>query len=99
MNPRSVSVILTVRNDPDGCAVALDSLLAQRRSPCEIIIVDGGSTDGTLGVIRARMALSPLIRLIEAPGANIARGRNIGIDAARYDLVSAAKLSRAVGGN
>jgi glycosyltransferase involved in cell wall biosynthesis len=88
MVKRSVSVILTVRNDPDGAAVALDSLLAQRRPPCEIIIVDGGSTDGTLGVIRARMAVSPLVRLIEAPGANIARGRNVGIEAARGELIA-----------
>ena len=88
MKPRSVSVVLTVRNDPAGCAVALDSVLAQSRPPCEIIIVDGGSTDGTLGIIRARMAVSPLVRLIELPGANIARGRNVGIEAARGEVVA-----------
>ena len=45
--PRPVSVIMTVRNDRDGCRVSLDSLLAQTRTPDEIVVVDAGSTDGT----------------------------------------------------
>ena len=85
---RTVSLILTVRDDREGCAVTLDSLAGQIRGPDEIIVVDGGSTDGTLDVIRQAAQSNPRIRLIEAGGVNIARGRNIGIKAAMGEIIA-----------
>ena len=73
---------MTVKHDPGGCAVTLESLETQTRRPDEIIVVDGGSTDRTIHVIRRQASTNPRLRLIEAPGANIARGRNIAADAA-----------------
>ncbi|UCC32706.1 MAG: glycosyltransferase, partial [Phycisphaerales bacterium] len=74
---KTVSVIMTVKNEPAGCALTLDSLLSQTRRPDEIIVVDGGSNDETVDVIRRYAAANPTLHLIEAPGVNIARGRNI----------------------
>jgi len=54
----------------------------QTRAPDEIVVVDGGSTDHTLGVIRTFSEPLCRLRLIEAAGANIAEGRNIGTEAA-----------------
>ena len=85
---KTASVIITVKNDPAGCALSLDSLVVQTRRPDEIIVVDGGSTDGTLRVIRRRMVDEPRVRLLEAPGANIARGRNIGARAATSEIIA-----------
>ncbi len=85
---KSVSIVTTVLNDAAGCAGLLDSLQAQVRSPEEFIIVDGGSTDGTLDVIRAACKRDPSIRLIEAPGVNIGRGRNVGIARARSEIIA-----------
>lgn len=85
---RPVSVIMTVKNDGVGCAATLDSLLNQTRAADEIIVVDGGSTDETLSVIRERMVRCSRIRLIDAPGSNIAQGRNIGVRAATTDLIA-----------
>jgi glycosyltransferase involved in cell wall biosynthesis len=85
---RSVSVVLTVRNDREGCAVTLASLRAQRRQPDEIVVVDGGSDDGTLDVIQQAMKDDRCIRLMPAAGANIARGRNIGIKAAKGEIIA-----------
>ncbi len=84
----SVSIVTTVLNDAAGCGVLLDSLAGQVRPPDEFIIVDGGSTDGTLDVIRHAARRDPRIHLIEAPDANIGKGRNIGIEHARGQIIA-----------
>lgn len=75
-----VSVICTVLNEGQSIKNLLDSLAAQTRPPDEVILVDGGSTDETLSILKAERRLPLLI--IEAPGANISRGRNLAIAAA-----------------
>lgn len=87
-HPRKVSVILTVKNDRDGCTQTLESLLSQHRPPEEIVIVDGGSTDGTQARVRAMSRGDVPVRLIEAAGANIASGRNIATREARYEIIA-----------
>jgi glycosyltransferase involved in cell wall biosynthesis len=49
-----------------------------------VVVVDGGSTDGTLEQLRSAGSVT----LIEEPGANIARGRNIAISAATHDAIA-----------
>ena len=49
----------------------------------EIVVVDAGSADGTLELLRAHGSL----RLVEAPGATPGRGRNEGIRAATARIV------------
>ncbi len=85
---RAVSVVLTVRNDPAGCRAVLSSLARQTRHADEIIVVDGGSTDDTPNVIRKARRTNPRIRMITAPGVNIARGRNIGIESAGSEIIA-----------
>ena len=93
-NPQSaierVSLILTVRNEAASIGALLDSLRRQTRAPDEVVIVDGGSTDGTQAQIRAAAAGAPWpVRLIEQPGANISQGRNRAIAAAAGPLIAA----------
>lgn len=84
---RRFSLVTTVLNEREGCAVLLESLMEQTRRPDEVIIVDGGSTDGTVELIRGFMGRDASIRLIEAPGANIGAGRNIGVAAATGEVI------------
>jgi len=85
---KTVAVVITVKNDPVGCEVTLRSLAAQTRPADEIIVVDGGADDDTAATVRRFRSLCPQLRLIEAPGANIACGRNTGIQAARSDIIA-----------
>lgn len=85
---RKVSVVMTVKNDASACAATLDSLACQTRSPDEIVVVDGGSTDGTVPMTQVRVKSDPRIRLIESPGSNIARGRNEAVAAAAGEIIA-----------
>ncbi len=62
--PPRVSVIVTARNEELDLPGCLDSLLAQTYPDLEILVVDGGSTDRTREVARAR---APRVRLLEEP--------------------------------
>ena len=86
--PAALSVVVTVRDDRDELVLLLDSLAAQTRPPIEVIIVDGGSTDGTRELAETWQPETFPVRLIDAPGANISAGRNIGIDAAETEWVA-----------
>jgi glycosyltransferase involved in cell wall biosynthesis len=79
-----VSLVTTVLNAADHIGEFLDSVAAQTRPPDEVIVCDGGSTDGTLEVLER----APGITLIVEPGANIARGRNVAIAAAAHDVIA-----------
>lgn len=84
-----VSVVVTVLNEGMAIHRLLDSLVAQTRRPDEVIVVDGGSRDGTVAALGAAAQSSrlPLKALVE-PGANISRGRNVAIAAASGDVIA-----------
>jgi glycosyltransferase involved in cell wall biosynthesis len=90
---RPVTVVMTVFNEADNIQTVLRSLLAQTRPPDEIVIVDGGSTDGTPAIIEKltqEAALPGPTRLnwLVRPGANISQGRNAAILAAAHELIA-----------
>jgi glycosyltransferase involved in cell wall biosynthesis len=88
------SLIATVLNADEHIGAFLASIAAQERTPDEVIVVDGGSTDGTLRRLRDA---GDSITLIEEPGANIARGRNLAIAAASHDAIAVADADCAYG--
>ncbi|MDM1514305.1 glycosyltransferase family 2 protein [Myroides odoratimimus] len=48
----SVSVVIPCYNSSETILKCLDSIVSQTMRPNEIIVVDDGSTDGTVGIIR-----------------------------------------------
>ena len=83
-----VTVIMTVKDDLEGCLTTLWSLHAQTRQPAQIVVVDGGSRREAIAAMRAHVVERPAVELIEAPGANIAAGRNIATQAARHEIIA-----------
>lgn len=83
-----ISVVTTIRNEAASIGPFLRSLLKQSMKPDEIMLVDGGSTDDTVAIIRDLARNEPSIRLVVAAGVNISKGRNIGIEAARNGIIA-----------
>ena len=83
------SVIATVLNEKEAIERLLKSLDGQTRRPDEVVIADGGSTDGTLSILNSWASSESLpLRVLETPGANISEGRNAAISAATGDLIA-----------
>ena len=93
----AVSVACTVLNESDDIDALVESLMQQTLAPAEVIIVDGGSTDGTWERLEAARSKYPTLipirdescSLQRSPGP-IARGRNIATAAASSDVVACA---------
>ena len=84
-----VSVIVTVLNEAGSIYHLLNSLLSQTRRPDEVVIVDGGSTDGTPALLENYAARGDLsLRVLVRPGANISQGRNAAIEAATGEIIA-----------
>lgn len=79
-----VSLVATVKDAAPYVGEFLASMEAQTRPPDEVVMVDGGSTDGTAEILRGASGVT----LIEERGANIARGRNLAVRAASHDLIA-----------
>jgi len=93
----AVSVVATVLNEVDDIDRLVSSLTEQTLAPAEVVIVDGGSSDGTWERLQAAKEKYPSLipirdescRLERSPGP-IARGRNIAIAAASSDVLACA---------
>ena len=85
MNEQIVlSIIVPVYNLEVFLPEALASLLKiDFDAPYEIIVVDDGSSDGSLAILRAYEEKSKAIRVITGPNGGVSRARNAGIEAAR----------------
>jgi glycosyltransferase involved in cell wall biosynthesis len=82
----NVSVVVTVLNEATSLPKLLSSLARQTRPPDEVVFCDGGSHDGSLAMLRSFNLLP--VHIIESPGVNISRGRNIAIAAAGGDVIA-----------
>lgn len=83
-----VSLVIPVRNEAEHLGELIASITQQEYPPAEILLVDGGSTDGTPALARRLTAGDSRFRVVEAGPATPGRGRNIGIDAARHEWVA-----------
>jgi cellulose synthase/poly-beta-1,6-N-acetylglucosamine synthase-like glycosyltransferase len=82
-----VSLIATVLNEGEALCSWLAALASQTLLPDEIVIVDGGSIDGTWRMLNDWRPAVP-VTLLRCPGATIAGGRNAAIEFATGDIIA-----------
>lgn len=86
-----VSLVVPVKNESDSIERLISSAAAQTRRPDEIVIVDGGSDDGTAEIIENLAHCNHWtgwVRVIRTGGATPGKGRNLGVVNARYDWIA-----------
>ena len=81
------TLICTVYNEAGTIEELLESMQEQSVEPAEIVIVDGGSSDGTYDILQDYEAEMDTLRVIQDDGCNIAEGRNIAIKHASHEYI------------
>ena len=83
-----VSVIIPAFNAEAYIPLTLASVAQQTHSEIEIIVVDDGSTDNTIALIKAAAAKDPRIVLLESRHRGVSHARNLGIARARGTYIA-----------
>lgn len=81
------SVVMTAYNEEEWIAAAVASVLAQTYGELQLIVVDDGSSDGTLAELEPFRS-DPRLRVVEQENAGLSAARNTGIAAAETDWVA-----------
>lgn len=83
----NISICITTFNEEGNIGTLIDSLLNQTKKPTEIVIVDGGSKDKTVDIIRHYQKKDSKIKLL-VEKCSRAKGRNIGIEIAKSEIIA-----------
>lgn len=85
-----ISVVMPLYNKVAEVERALRSVVEQSLSPCEIIVVNDGSTDGSGAIVERLIKECPDagIRLITQKNSGVSAARNRGIEEAKGDYVA-----------
>ncbi len=80
-----ISVIIPVYNGKQFLSEAINSILQQNYNPLEIIVVDDGSTDGT---VRLQNSFGEQVRYVYQENKGPAAARNTGLVAANGEFIA-----------
>lgn len=83
-----ISVITICLNAERFLAAQLDSVASQSWRELEHVVVDGGSSDATLDIVRAAAKRDPRLRWVSGPDRGIGDAMNKGLALATGDVVA-----------
>lgn len=86
----NISVVVIAYNEGANIGACLDSMLTQDypADRYEVIVVDGGSIDGTRKIVEERAVIDRRVKLVIERKQGAAAGRNAGVNVARYEYVA-----------
>jgi glycosyltransferase involved in cell wall biosynthesis len=83
-----VSVIIPACNAEAFIAKTLESVIAQTYRNLEILVVDDGSCDRTVGIVQEYIQKDSRIQLFRQKNAGVAAARNLGIEKSRGEFIA-----------
>jgi glycosyltransferase involved in cell wall biosynthesis len=86
--PPLVSIVTPAYNTAAYVAETVESVLQQSCSDFELLIVDDGSTDGTLDIVRTLATRDARVRSLPSPHGGPAIARNVGLEHARGQFLA-----------
>lgn len=81
----TISVIIPTLNEEKRISDTLEAIYSGTLIPSEIIVVDGGSSDCTVRIIKEKY---PDVVLLNNPERTAAAGRNVGMKKAKGDIIA-----------
>ena len=87
--PLRVSIVVPMRNEERRIGACLDSILRNDfpAGELEVLVVDGGSADGSCDAVRERMKDHPFVRLVHNPKGQVPAGLNLAIRQAQGQFI------------
>ncbi|MFY9621675.1 MAG: glycosyltransferase [Pyrinomonadaceae bacterium] len=83
-----ISVVVPVLNEASSVRTLIEGLMNQTLLPTEIVITDGGSTDGTTDIVEQLIAAGAPAKLLREKRALPGKGRNVGVGNSRCDWIA-----------
>lgn len=78
-----VSIVIPVYNEADSLDACLRAIARQTVRPCEVLVVDNNSTDGSAAIAQRY----PFVTLLREPRQGVIHARNYGFDTACGDII------------
>lgn len=83
-----IALVTTCLNESDSIIQWMNDVNSQTRSPDEVIVVDAGSTDGTLEKLQAWQPRKMKVRVLVLQRCTVAQGRNHAIQNTDADIIA-----------
>jgi glycosyltransferase involved in cell wall biosynthesis len=83
-----VSVVLPAYNAAPFIRRTLESVLAQTYEKLEVLVVDDGSTDATIDIVKEMAARDQRVVLLRQPNRGVAAARNLAIEVSRGEFIA-----------
>lgn len=81
------SVIIPVYNAEKTLRRCVDSVLNQNYGDMELLLINDGSTDGSLDICNGYRSFSPQVRVIDKPNGGVSSARNAGLRIAEGEYI------------
>lgn len=83
-----VSIVIAVYNAENNLRVTLESVVNQNYQNIEVIVVDDGSTDGSLKICREYAKYDSRVSIVTQPNGGAAKARNVAIRRATGEFIA-----------
>lgn len=85
-----LTILMPVRNGARTVGLALSDLVPQLHPEDELLVIDDGSSDASVDVVRTIARVEPRIRIIETDGLGLVQTLNLGLMEATHDWIARA---------